>query len=165
VIDLNKISSPSARGGRGQGEGGGGAVSEAPEVHLTLPHLRCGPLPLPCQAAERRKLSLVFFFLVLALAAAAPASAQRLGAESFTLDNGMQVVVAPNHRVPAVMQMVWYKIGGADDPLGKSGIAHFLEHLMFKGTMATPSGAFTALISRDGGRDNAFYHPGLHRFS
>jgi zinc protease len=46
--------------------------------------------------------------------------------------------------------------GGADDPLGKSGIAHFLEHLMFKGTTAAPSGAFTALISRNGGRDNAF---------
>lgn len=72
------------------------------------------------------------------------------------LDNGMQVVVVPNRRVPAVLQMVWYKVGGADDPQGKSGIAHFLEHLMFKGTAATPSGAFTALIARNGGRDNAF---------
>ena len=104
--------SPPACGGRGQGEGGGAAASEAPEVHLTL---RRGPLPLPRNAAERGK-SLVFFFLVLALAAAPPASAQRFGAESFTLDNGMQIVVVPNHRVPAVMQMVWYKIGGADDP-------------------------------------------------
>ena len=68
----------------------------------------------------------------------------------------MQVVVAPNHRVPAVTQIVWYKVGAADDPLGKSGIAHFLEHLMFKGTYATPPGAFAALIGRDGGRDNAF---------
>jgi zinc protease len=87
---------------------------------------------------------------------AAPASAQRFGAESFTLGNGMQVVVVPNHRVPAVVQMVWYKIGAADDPLGKSGIAHFLEHLMFKGTAANPPGAFTASIARNGGRDNAF---------
>ena len=145
--------SPPACGGRGQGEGGGAAASEAPEVHLTL---RRGPLPLPRNAAERGKPLVFFFFLALALVAAPPASAQRFGAESFTLDNGMQIVVVPNHRVPAVMQMVWYKIGGADDPLGKSGIAHFLEHLMFKGTMATPSGAFTALISRNGGRDNAF---------
>ena len=145
--------SPPACGGRGQGEGGGAAASEAPEVHLTL---RRGPLPLPRNAAERGKSLVFFFFLVLALAAAPPASAQRFGAESFTLDNGMQIVVVPNHRVPAVMQMVWYKIGSADDPLGKSGVAHFLEHLMFKGTMATPSGAFTALISRNGGRDNAF---------
>ena len=52
--------------------------------------------------------------------------------------------------------MVWYKIGGADDPAGKSGLAHFLEHLMFKGTPANPPGAFTALISRNGGRNNAF---------
>ena len=87
---------------------------------------------------------------------AAPASAQRFGAESFTLGNGMQVVVVPNHRIPAVVQMVWYKLGAADDPLGKSGIAHFLEHLMFKGTAANPPGAFTALIARNGGRDNAF---------
>ncbi len=87
---------------------------------------------------------------------AGPAWAERFGAESFTLGNGMQVVVVPNHRVPAVVQMVWYKLGAADDPLGKSGIAHFLEHLMFKGTAANPPGAFSALIARNGGRDNAF---------
>jgi zinc protease len=86
---------------------------------------------------------------------AAPARAQRFGAEAFFLGNGMQVVVVPNHRVPAVTQMVWYKVGAADDPLGKSGLAHFLEHLMFKGTAATPPGAFTALIARNGGRENA----------
>ena len=98
---------------------------------------------------------MVFLFLASALFAT-PVWAQRFGAETFALDNGMQVVVVPNHRVPAVMQMVWYKIGGADDPLGKSGIAHFLEHLMFKGTAAAPPGVFTALISRNGGRNNAF---------
>jgi zinc protease len=87
---------------------------------------------------------------------ALPASAQRFGAESFTLANGLQVVVLPNHRTPAVTQMVWYKTGAADDPRGKSGIAHFLEHLMFKGTKANPPGAFSALISQTGGRDNAF---------
>jgi zinc protease len=92
---------------------------------------------------------------VLALAII-PASAQRFAAESFTLGNGMQVVVVPNHRVPAVVQMVWYKIGAADDPVGKSGIAHFLEHLMFKGTAANPPGTFAGLIARNGGRDNAF---------
>jgi zinc protease len=96
---------------------------------------------------------LVFLGLV---SLAMPARAQRFAAETFALDNGMQVVVAPNHRVPAVTQMVWYKVGAADDPLGKSGLAHFLEHLMFKGTEATPPGAFAAMIGRDGGRDNAF---------
>ena len=87
---------------------------------------------------------------------ATPAAAQRFGAESFTLANGLQVVVVPNHRVPAVTQMLWYKVGAADDPRGKSGIAHFLEHLMFKGTAANPPGAFSALISQSGGRNNAF---------
>jgi zinc protease len=90
------------------------------------------------------------------LVAALPAWAQRFDAEAFALDNGVQVVVLPNHRVPAVLQTVWYKVGGADDPQGRSGIAHFLEHLMFKGTAAVPPGAFTAAISRNGGRDNAF---------
>jgi zinc protease len=86
----------------------------------------------------------------------APAAAQRFGAESFTLANGLQVVVLPKHGVTAVTQMVWYKTGAADDPRGKSGIAHFLEHLMFKGTKAHPPGEFSALIAQTGGRDNAF---------
>jgi len=84
------------------------------------------------------------------------AVAQRFGAGSFTLANVLQVVVIPNHRAPAVTQMVWYKTGAADDPRGKSGIAHFLEHLMFKGTRANPGGAFSTLIAQNGGRDNAF---------
>ncbi|MFQ5954179.1 MAG: M16 family metallopeptidase, partial [Kiloniellales bacterium] len=53
--------------------------------------------------------------------------------QTFTLDNGMRVVVIPNHRAPVVSHMVWYKVGAADEPPGKSGVAHFLEHLMFKG--------------------------------
>jgi zinc protease len=94
--------------------------------------------------------------LLFAAAAVTPAAAQRFNAESFTLGNGLQVIVLPNHRVPAVTQMVWYKTGAADDPRGKSGIAHFLEHLMFKGTRANPGAAFSALIAQNGGRDNAF---------
>ena len=94
--------------------------------------------------------------LLFATVAVTPAAAQRFNAESFTLGNGLQVIVLPNHRVPAVTQMVWYKTGAADDPRGKSGIAHFLEHLMFKGTRVNPGAAFSALIARNGGRDNAF---------
>jgi zinc protease len=94
--------------------------------------------------------------LLVCVAAASPARAQHFGAESFSLANGLEVVVLPNHRVPAVTQMVWYKIGAADDPRGKSGSAHFLEHLMFKGTAAHPPGDFSALISEGGGRNNAF---------
>ena len=52
--------------------------------------------------------------------------------ETFTLANGMQVVVISNHRAPIVTHMVWYKVGSADEPNGKTGVAHFLEHLMFK---------------------------------
>jgi zinc protease len=89
-------------------------------------------------------------------AAPSPAVAQRFDAETFTLPNGLQVVALPNHRVAAVTQMVWYKTGAADDPRGKSGIAHFLEHLMFKGTRANPPGTFSAQIAQNGGRDNAF---------
>ena len=94
--------------------------------------------------------------LLFAAVAVTPAAAQRFNAESFTLGNGLQVIVLPNHRVPAVTQMVWYKTGAADDPRSKSGIAHFLEHLMFKGTRANPGAAFSALIAQNGGRDNAF---------
>ena len=84
------------------------------------------------------------------------AKSQQFASESFTLGNGLQVVVLPNHRVPAVTQMVWYKVGAADDPRGRSGLAHFLEHLMFKGTRAHPPGVFNTLIAQNGGRDNAF---------
>jgi zinc protease len=75
---------------------------------------------------------------------------------SFNLDNGMQVVVIPDHRTPVVTHMVWYRNGSADDPPGKSGIAHFLEHLMFKGTKTQPKGAFSNLVSELGGQENAF---------
>ncbi|MEI8396901.1 MAG: pitrilysin family protein [Rhodospirillaceae bacterium] len=76
--------------------------------------------------------------------------------ETFTLDNGLQVVVVTNRRVPVVSHMLWYKIGAADHEPGKSGIAHFLEHLMFKGTPTVPPGEFSKIVARNGGRDNAF---------
>lgn len=75
---------------------------------------------------------------------------------SFTLDNGLEVVVVPDRRAPVVTHMLWYKVGGADDPPGRSGIAHFLEHLMFKGTEANPPGTFSAAVSETGGEENAF---------
>ncbi|MCV2881920.1 M16 family metallopeptidase [Actibacterium sp. XHP0104] len=75
---------------------------------------------------------------------------------SFTLDNGMQVVVIEDHRAPVVVHMVWYRVGSADEPPGKSGLAHFTEHLMFKGTDSFPEGAFSDLVEANGGSDNAF---------
>src|SRR5579871_6116017 len=78
------------------------------------------------------------------------------GAESFTLPNGLMVVAIPNHRAPVVSHMVWYKIGSADEQPGKSGLAHFLEHLMFKGTTRYPAGKLTDIVARNGGEQNAF---------
>ncbi len=78
------------------------------------------------------------------------------GVVDFQLDNGLTVVVIPDHRAPVVTHMVWYRNGSADDPQGKSGIAHFLEHLMFKGTKAHPQGEFSKRIAEIGGQENAF---------
>ncbi len=74
----------------------------------------------------------------------------------FKLANGMQVVVVPDHRAPVVTHYVWYRVGSADEPPGVSGIAHFLEHLMFKSTDKIESGSFSKTIARLGGQDNAF---------
>ncbi len=75
---------------------------------------------------------------------------------TFTLGNGLQVVVIPDHRTPVVTQMIWYKVGSADETPGKSGLAHFLEHLMFKGTAKHPAGEFSDTVQRIGGNENAF---------
>lgn len=76
--------------------------------------------------------------------------------DAFRLANGMDVVVVPDHRAPIVTHMVWYRNGSADDPAGKSGIAHFLEHLMFKGTAKWPAGEFSKIVAGFGGQENAF---------
>jgi zinc protease len=75
---------------------------------------------------------------------------------SFTLPNGMQVVVIQDHRTPVVTQMIWYKVGSADETPGRSGLAHFLEHLMFKGTDKHPVGEFSQTVLKIGGNENAF---------
>jgi len=74
----------------------------------------------------------------------------------FTLPNGLELVVIPDHRAPVVTHMVWYKVGAADETAGKSGLAHFLEHLMFKGTAKHPAGKFSEEVARVGGQENAF---------
>ncbi|MEO0863249.1 MAG: pitrilysin family protein [Pseudomonadota bacterium] len=75
---------------------------------------------------------------------------------TFVLDNGMQVVVVEDHRAPVVQHMVWYRAGSADEPVGSSGVAHFLEHLLFKATDTLQDGEFSAVVAANGGRDNAF---------
>ncbi|KQT88518.1 pitrilysin family protein [Aurantimonas sp. Leaf443] len=87
----------------------------------------------------------------------APGATQKIGAvTTFTLGNGLQVVVLPDRRAPVVTQMVYYKVGSADETPGKSGNAHFLEHLMFKGTKTHPAGEFSARVAEIGGQENAF---------
>lgn len=76
--------------------------------------------------------------------------------ETFTLENGMQAVVIPNHRVPAVSHMVWFRIGSADEAPGVSGLAHYLEHMMFKGTDKLKVGEYSQTVSKHGGDHNAF---------
>ncbi|GFZ87471.1 peptidase M16 [Rickettsiales bacterium] len=76
----------------------------------------------------------------------------------FTLENGMLVVVMPDYKTSGVTHSVWYKVGGADDEPGKSGTAHFLEHLMFKGTKKFKAGMFHHIIGSNGGSYNAFTH-------
>ena len=90
------------------------------------------------------------------LAAAGPARALDIDVTSFTLANGMQVVVIPDHRAPVVTHMVWYKTGAADETQGKAGVAHLLEHLMFKGTPTHPNDTFDRLLRANGGDGNAF---------
>lgn len=101
-----------------------------------------------------RKLAIVGVFLTTAW----PVSAKDVGEQvtTFDLENGMQVVVVEDHRAPVLQHMVWYKAGSADEPLGESGVAHFLEHLLFKATENMESGELSATVAANGGRDNAF---------
>ncbi|MCL5779144.1 insulinase family protein [Limibaculum sp. FT325] len=96
-----------------------------------------------------RLVALVGFLLPAIAMAAQPITTFRLG-------NGMEVVVIEDHRAPVVTHMVWYRTGAADEPWGHSGIAHFFEHLMFKGTDDIPEGAFSKIVAENGGQDNAF---------
>ncbi len=96
--------------------------------------------------------------LLAALAPAARADGVAGGADvaHFTLANGLEMVVVPDHRTPVVTHMVWYRVGSADETPGKSGLAHFLEHLMFKGTANNPEGKFSQTVATLGGQENAF---------
>ena len=103
-----------------------------------------------------RAANIAAFCLVLFFAIVPPARALDVEVSSFRLANGMEVVVIPNNRAPVVTHMVWYRVGSADEVSGKSGLAHFLEHLMFKGTKKHPPGEFDRLIDINGGEGNAF---------
>ncbi|MGI9462528.1 MAG: M16 family metallopeptidase, partial [Aestuariivirgaceae bacterium] len=111
-------------------------------------------------SAIRHNKTLVSLKLLLAvcltIVSVSAARALNVDVTHFELDNGMQVVVIPDHRAPVVTNMVWYRVGAADEPVGKAGIAHFLEHLLFKGTEKLAPGDFSKIVRRNGGQDNAF---------
>lgn len=93
---------------------------------------------------------------VMVSAAARHAEAGVFNPETATLSNGMEVVVVSKRSAPVITHMVWYKVGAMDEPQGKSGLAHFLEHLMFKGTEKYPAGEFSEIVAKNGGEENAF---------
>ena len=94
--------------------------------------------------------------VALVAGANAPRAAAAPNVTTFKLANGLEVVVIPDRRTPVVTHMLWYKVGAADEPPGKSGIAHFLEHLLFKGTEKNPAGKFSKTVAAIGGQENAF---------
>ena len=96
----------------------------------------------------------VLYAAAMLLSVASPVLAEKV--TDFTLPNGLQVVVIEDHRAPVVVQMVWYRAGAADEKPGLSGIAHYLEHLMFKGTKTLAPGEFSKVVEANGGSDNAF---------
>jgi len=106
--------------------------------------------------ASRFRIVAAALSLIVGAIAADDAAAKVFDPQTFTLANGLQVVVVENHRAPVVTHMVWYKAGAADEKAGKTGIAHFLEHLMFKGTKTVPPGVFSTEVARIGGDENAF---------
>ena len=95
------------------------------------------------------------WLLALLYVLATPAAAQVFRPATFTLANGLEVVVIPSHRVPVVSQTLCYKVGAADERPGKTGLAHMLEHMMFKGTPTVPAGMFSDLVAVNGGEENA----------
>ena len=96
------------------------------------------------------------WLLLPLLAAPLYAVAKEPGIHGFTLDNGLEVVVVEDHRAPAVTQMIWYRVGSADEAPGEAGIAHYLEHLMFKATGKLADGAFDRTVEENGGSFQAF---------
>ena len=98
----------------------------------------------------------LFMMTIVATLPVASSTGAVFSPKTFKLDNGLQVVVIENRRAPIVMQMLWYRVGAADEKPGESGLAHFLEHLLFKGTKTVKPGEFSRIIARLGGQDNAF---------
>ncbi len=112
-------------------------------------------MPVEAKRSLTHALALALTFALAGLWPRAGA-ASGLDVSHFTLGNGLEVVVIPDHRAPVVTHMVWYKVGSADETAGKSGLAHFLEHLMFKGTKKNPLGRYSQTVATLGGQENAY---------
>lgn len=114
-------------------------------------------MPYSVTFATRARTTLVAA-LALALVASIGVARAASGPQvaDFKLANGLEVVVIPDHRAPVVTHMIWYKVGAADETPGKSGLAHYLEHLMFKGTTKNPGNTFSETVAKIGGEENAF---------
>jgi zinc protease len=97
-----------------------------------------------------------FAALLFAVGLGAAARAEEPKVFQFTLQNGLSVLVIPDHRAPIVTQILYYRVGATDDPPGNSGLAHFFEHMMFRGTPSVPGDQFARTVARNGGEDNAF---------
>ena len=104
----------------------------------------------------RGLLSVLFTFCLSGLLAACDPRPVGPAVETARLDNGLEIIVIPDFRADVVTHMLWYRVGSADEPQGKSGIAHFFEHLMFRGTENIAPGEFSKTVARLGGQDNAF---------
>ena len=104
----------------------------------------------------RRWLSLALLAVTLATAASGTAAEAPAPVLAVTLDNGLRVLLLEDHRSPIVSLQLWYRVGSRNEARGATGIAHFLEHLMFRGTPTNPPGAYARIVERNGGQDNAF---------
>lgn len=120
---------------------------------IAAPPVRPGATRIAAPARMPALLAVLFAALFAWLAA--PAAAQQT-VSTRTLENGLEVVVIEDDRAPVAVHMVWYRAGSADEPPGASGIAHYLEHLLFKGTDTLAPGEFSSIVARNGGSDNAF---------
>ena len=98
----------------------------------------------------------IAIFLSLLLLFPYMVMAENFDVEDFFLDNGLQVVVVKNSKAPIVKQMLFYKVGAVDENKGKGGIAHLLEHLMFRGTKKVKGQEFNRILERNGADSNAF---------
>ena len=107
----------------------------------------------------RRNIRAAAFGLLLGCALcwrAGTAEAKLMNLSHFTLGNGLEVAVVENHKAPIVLQMLYYKTGSVNDPKGKGGIAHLLEHMMFRGTKRLPDQTFNRLTEEHGAVSNAY---------